>query len=57
VALVEYRAEDPDVPIKPLHKMSQAQARIELEAAGLTFERNDSSLPIQHLLWFRKPTQ
>ncbi len=57
VALVEYRAEDPDVPIKPLHKMSQAQARIELEAAGLIFERNDSSLPIQHLLWFRKPTQ
>ncbi len=56
VALVEYRAEDPDVPIKPLHKMSQAQARIELEAAGFIFERNDSTLPIQHLLWFRKPT-
>lgn len=57
VALVEYRGEDPEVPIKPLHKMTQEQARIELEAVGLIFERNDSSLPIQHLLWFRKPNQ
>ena len=57
VALVEYRGEDPEVPIKPLHKMTQEQARIELEAVGLIFERNDSSLPIQHLLWFRKPKQ
>lgn len=55
VALVEYRGEDPDVPIKPLHKMTEVQARIEIEAAGFIFERNDSSLPIQHLLWFRKP--
>lgn len=56
VALVEYRGEDPNVPIKPLHKMTEAQARLEIEATGLVFERNDSILPIQHLLWFRKPT-
>lgn len=56
VALVEYRGEDPDVPIKPLHKMTEAQARLEVEATGLVFERNDSILPTQHLLWFRKPT-
>ncbi len=54
VALVEYRAEDPLVEIKPLHKMSESQARLEWTAAGFEFERNDSTLPMQHLLWFRK---
>ncbi len=56
LALVEFRAEDPSVEIKPLHKMSQVQARRELEAAGLTFDRTDSSLPKQHLMWFHRPT-
>lgn len=54
VALVEFRAEDPAVPIKDLHKMSEAQARRELEAAGLRWESTDGRLPWQHLLWFRK---
>ncbi len=54
VALVEYRGEDPEVPIKPLHKMTEAQARRELEAAGLTWIRTDARLPLQHLIWFGK---
>lgn len=52
VILVEYRAEDPSVPIKPLHKMSQAQAEAELAAAGLTLISNDDRLPRQHILVF-----
>jgi precorrin-6B methylase 2 len=54
VALVEFRAEDSAVPIKALHKMSEAQARRELEAAGLSWIGTDARLPWQHLLWFRK---
>jgi ubiquinone/menaquinone biosynthesis C-methylase UbiE len=53
--LVEYRAEDPSVPIKRLHKMSEAQARRELEAAGFEFVRNRDFLPQQHFLVFRRP--
>lgn len=55
VVLVEYRKEDDFVPIKPLHKMSERQARKELSAAGLVFVRNDDYLPQQHVLVFRKP--
>ncbi len=55
VILVEYRAEDPTVPIKPLHKMTEQQARRELEAVGLEFVENIRSLPQQHILVFRKP--
>ena len=52
--LVEYRAEDPEVPILPLHKMTEAQARREMEAVGLTFVKNDTFLPTQHFLVFEK---
>ena len=55
VFLVEYRAEDPDVPIKPLHKMTEGQARRELEAVGLRFVENRPVLPQQHFLIFEKP--
>lgn len=55
LVLVEYRAEDPSVPIKRLHKMSEAQARRELEAAGFEFVRNGDFLPQQHFLVFRRP--
>mgnify|MGYP003342743875 CR=1 FL=1 len=54
VALVEYRGEDPSVPIKPLHKMTVAQARLEWEAAGFRWVATDERLPIQHLIWFTK---
>ena len=55
VILIEYRAEDPTVPIKPLHKMSEAQARKELEAAGFTWVETKDFLPQQHFLVFEKP--
>jgi SAM-dependent methyltransferase len=55
LALVEYRAEDPTVPIKRLHKMSQAQAKREMAALGLKWDRTDAGLPQQHLMFFVKP--
>ena len=55
VALVEYRGEDPAVPIKPLHKMTEAQAVRELEASGFRHLRTLDFLPQQHLLLFERP--
>lgn len=52
VALIEYRAEDPGVMIKPLHKMSEAQARRELQAAGFKHIKTVRTLPLQHLILF-----
>ena len=57
LVLVEYRAEDPDVPIKPLHKMTEAQVRLEVEAAGFEFVENLDVLPQQHLLIFERPAE
>ncbi len=54
VVLVEYRGEDPSVPIKPLHKMTEAQARRELEAVGLRHVETKDFLPRQHFLVFEK---
>lgn len=54
VALVEYRAEDPKVPIKRIHKMSVAQARREMAAVGLRLTDSVETLPQQHLLFFQK---
>jgi ubiquinone/menaquinone biosynthesis C-methylase UbiE len=54
IALVEYRGEDASVPIKPLHKMTETQARKEMTALGLVWQRTDESLPWQHLMFFRK---
>ena len=55
VVLVEYRAEDPNVPIRELHKMTEAQARREVEAAGFRFVENRDDLPQQHFLVFERP--
>lgn len=54
VVFVEYRAEDPSVPIKELHKMSEAQIRKEMSALPLVWERGSERLPLQHLFVFRK---
>ncbi len=54
VAYVEYRAEDPRVPIKALHKMSEAQVKKEAAAQALVYERTASTLPWQHVVVFRK---
>jgi ubiquinone/menaquinone biosynthesis C-methylase UbiE len=55
VVQLEYRGEDPEVPIKPHHKMTEAQARKEMEAVGLKFVENRKGLPRQHMLIFEKP--
>jgi SAM-dependent methyltransferase len=54
VALVEYRAEDPDLPVHRLHKMTEAQARREMEAAGLVHLETRPHLPRQHLMVFER---
>jgi len=54
VILIEYRAEDPSVPIIPVHKMTAKQARLELEAAGFYFVENLDILPLQHFLIFAR---
>ncbi|RMG22670.1 MAG: class I SAM-dependent methyltransferase [Bacteroidetes bacterium] len=52
--LVEYRLEDPAVPIKRLHKMSLEQAKKEMAVVGLQLVENKSMLPWQHLMVFEK---
>jgi ubiquinone/menaquinone biosynthesis C-methylase UbiE len=52
VYLIEYRAEDANVPIKKVHKMTEKQAVKELEAGGFKFKKNISNLPWQHCLVF-----
>ena len=52
VVLVEFRKEDPTVPIQPLHKMSIQDVRSELEPLGFKFQRVLDFLPWQHILIF-----
>lgn len=52
VVLVEFRKEDPNVPIQPLHKMSVLEVRSELESMGFRFEKVLTFLPWQHILFF-----
>jgi len=55
VYLLEYRAEDPTVPIKPLHKMTQVQVKKEMALVGLEWVKTVDDLPWQHFMVFRKP--
>jgi len=52
VVLVEFRKEDPNVPIQPLHKMSVQDVRSELEPLGFKFQRSLEFLPWQHIIFF-----
>ncbi len=52
VVLVEFRKEDPNVPIQPLHKMSVKEVRDELEQMGFRFQEVLEFLPWQHILIF-----
>ena len=54
LVLLEYRKEDPAVPIKLEHKMSVAEAKLEVEAEGFTLSSVDERLPRQHILIFSK---
>jgi FkbM family methyltransferase len=55
VYLVEYRKEDPSIPIKRLHKMSEAQSKKEMTAVGLEWVTTKEMLPRQHFMIFQKP--
>jgi SAM-dependent methyltransferase len=52
LVLIEYKGEDPTIPILPSHKMTVAQAKLEVEHEGFTLASVNSSLPRQHLLVF-----
>ena len=54
IALLEYRAEDPSVPIKPLHKMSKTQIMKEYQQNGFKLVRETNELPWQHLMFFAR---
>jgi ubiquinone/menaquinone biosynthesis C-methylase UbiE len=55
LVFIEYRAEDPQVPIKEVHKMSEAQVRKEVAMhPELLWERTGKPLPWQHIIVFRK---
>jgi ubiquinone/menaquinone biosynthesis C-methylase UbiE len=57
LVLLEYRGEDPKVPIRPEHKMTVTQVKAELEPEGFRMERVSEVLPRQHILIFRKSVQ
>jgi ubiquinone/menaquinone biosynthesis C-methylase UbiE len=54
LVLLEYRKEDRSIPIREDHKMSVAEAKLEVEAEGFTLAQVDESLPRQHILIFTK---
>lgn len=54
LVLIEYKGEDPTIPILPSHKMTVAQAKLEVEHEGFVLATADSSLPRQHVLIFAK---
>jgi ubiquinone/menaquinone biosynthesis C-methylase UbiE len=55
LVLVEFRGEDPEVPIKPEHKMTVKQVRREVEPQGFMFKDSLEFLPWQHVIIFEKP--
>jgi ubiquinone/menaquinone biosynthesis C-methylase UbiE len=57
VILIEYRAEDPRVEIKPHHKMTEEQAKKEMAAIGLKHVKTLEDLPQQHFMIFEKPAK
>jgi len=54
LVLLEYRKEDPSVPIRIEHKMSVAEVKTEVEAEGYKLDQVIETLPRQHIIIFRK---
>lgn len=54
LVLLEFRAEDPKVPIKPLHKMSKKQINKEMTANGFKLVKEFDELPWQHMMFFAR---
>ncbi|HZS55347.1 MAG TPA: class I SAM-dependent methyltransferase [Bryobacteraceae bacterium] len=57
LVLLEFRKEDPSVPIRPEHKMSVAEVKAEVLPEGYQFEKVVDTLPWQHIIFFRKADQ
>jgi len=55
IVFLEYRAEDPGVPIREEHKMTVSQVRAEVQPEGYKFDKTIEVLPQQHIIIFRKP--
>ena len=54
---LRYRGEDPEVPIRPLHKMTEWQAKREMAAVGLEWKETRQFLPSQHFMVYVKPAE
>ncbi len=54
ILLLEYRAEDPTIAIKELHKMSVKQVNKEMAVNGFKLYKREEFLPIQHFLVYEK---
>jgi SAM-dependent methyltransferase len=54
IVFIEFRAENPEIPIKPVHKMSQAQVRKEMSVHPLEWVKTIDVLPRQHIIVFKK---
>lgn len=55
LVFLEYRAEDPSVPIRAEHKMTVNQVRAEVQPQGYRFDKTIEVLPQQHIIIFKKP--
>ena len=54
LVFVEFRGDDPSVPIKPLHTMTEAQVRKEVSSHPFEWVRTVRGLPWQHIIIFRR---
>jgi ubiquinone/menaquinone biosynthesis C-methylase UbiE len=52
MVLLEFRKEDPNVPIRLEHKMTVEEAKVEIEAEGFRLDKVLNTLPRQHILIF-----
>jgi ubiquinone/menaquinone biosynthesis C-methylase UbiE len=57
LVLLEYRKEDPSIPIRPEHKMSVVEVKTEVEAEGFKLDQVIEKLPRQHIIMFRTATK
>ena len=54
LVFLEYKKEDPSIPIRPEHKMSIQEVKTEVEAEGYKLDKVIDTLPRQHIIFFRK---
>jgi ubiquinone/menaquinone biosynthesis C-methylase UbiE len=54
LVLLEYRKEDPKIPIVPEHRMSLREVKLEVTPEGYRFEKVVDTMPWQHIIFFRK---